>query len=82
MTFHPDRDGCDCEKQGLMDQEECVHPDPCWVSREAYEQSQKPPSLLAEARGFVAAAVENGSTGAVRENARKLLSRIDAELAS
>lgn len=37
-AFHPDRDGCDCERRGLMEDEECVHNEPCWVSRAAYER--------------------------------------------
>lgn len=37
--FHPHRDGCDCLKRGLMDEEECVHDDPCWTSKAAYEAS-------------------------------------------
>ena len=39
--FHPDRDGCDCKKQGLTLDDECVHPDPCWIRRDYYEKWKK-----------------------------------------
>lgn len=41
--FHPDREGCDCKLRGLMSDDECVHDDPCWVSRAAYEATLPKP---------------------------------------
>ena len=40
IHFHPDRDGCDCDRRSLTNDDECLHADPCWISREAYAEAE------------------------------------------
>lgn len=51
IHFHPDRDGCDCDRRGLTNDDECLHADPCWISREAYAEvehtAKQVPGLVA-----------------------------------
>lgn len=50
--YHPDRDGCDCLRLGVMEEDECVHQDPCWISRAVYEKTlpKSEPYIISDER--------------------------------
>lgn len=49
MTFHPDRDYCECERLGRDQSATCIYPSPCWISKEHYEQHEEAMRKLREA---------------------------------